>query len=259
MADHVDKHLMRRHGLSKDGDLFKAVHAQADFSGNMTLPWGEVYEKKEGLTQSFAPIQELTTFVSTANDATFSAEWATRLNARDYEDWWIFNSLILGTDSAGKNAYHYRDPATSGPWRYIPWDLDASFGQNFDTTRTSATLRHTFTAQNRLFARMLADSDIARPLRERYRSALRNELGLEGVMALIDRYEAEIGPAARRDWNVWDDTYLTFGRDEPGSWGVGNFPNWGTRTDYTSHDEKRAYLRTWIRTRWTSFLADGVP
>ncbi len=246
VADHVDKHLMQRHGLDKEGDLFKAVDTDANFSrlGADGVPKSHLalgYAKKEGLPLSGKgasdAIAALTGFVADASGATFRAGWGERLETRDYEDWWILTTLILGTDSASKNAYHYRDPKGPGRFRFIPWDLDATFGQRWSTHRLPADRLEDFTADNLLFARMLEDPAIAGPVRERYRALLRGELRAEAVLALLDAYAAEIRPVALRDEARWMQHYRAFER-------------WNTRTDFTTHTQEVEYLRAWIRERW---------
>src|SRR5688572_23710429 len=132
------------------------------------------------------------------------------MNTRDYEDWWIFNTLILGTDSSAKNAYHYQVREPRRPFRFIPWDLDASFGQGWDTRRQSATELDDYSSDNLLFARMLQDPAIAGPMRERYRQLLRGPLAKAEVLRLIDEYAHELGAAALRDEARWGEQYRTF-------------------------------------------------
>ncbi|XXF76842.1 CotH kinase family protein [Myxococcaceae bacterium GXIMD 01537] len=247
VADHVGKHLLRRNGLSADGELFKAVDGNANFSRTAVdgLPKDSLadgFEKKEGLPLSghgayAAPIA-LTAFVADASDGTFRAGWGSRVETRDYEDWWIFNTLILGADTSAKNAYHYRDTPAQGRWRFIPWDLDATFGQGWNTKRHAFDELPDFTWENRLFRRMLADPAIAGPMRERYRALLREELSAEEVLALLEECAEEIRPAALRDEARWGATYR-------------NFERWDWRKDFTTHDKEIDYLREWIRKRWT--------
>lgn len=266
VADHVDKRLMAAHGISKDADLFKAVDNDANFSrwrkSGEPKPYLQLgLEKKEGTPKENAPhafdtLNELIAFVSDSDAASFRAGFPLRMKASEYEDWWIFNTLILGMDSQGKNAYHAHDPATGGPWRYIPWDLDASFGQNFDTTRTSPTARPTFAEDNRLFQRMLDEPTIAGPMRERYRKLLREELKLETALSLIEGYVRETAPVARRDWAKWGARYKTFGTEASG--GSGNFPNWDDRQDFNEYEQEVEYVRQWVRTRWPA-LQEQLP
>lgn len=242
VADHVSKQLFKRHGLNPDGDLFKAVDADANFSlldaeGAAKSHLAQGYEKKEGLINTSAPIVDITAWVADTGGASFREGWESRMVTRDYEDWWIFNTLILGADSSAKNAYHYRDTPGNGRWRYIPWDLDASFGQGWDTKRYSSDARPNYSEDNLLFARMLADPAIAGPMRARYQALLKNELSAEVVLGMLEAYEKEIRPSALRDEARWGKQYREFVR-------------WNYRTDYTTHDEEVEYLRRWIAERW---------
>ncbi len=266
VADHVDKRLMAAHGLSKDADLFKAVDNNANFSrldhaGQPKPSLDLGFEKKEGTPEegkphAFDTLNDFVAFVADSDAAAFRTGFPQRAKVSDYEDWWIFNTLILGTDSQGKNAYHAYDPATGGPWRFIPWDLDASLGQNFDTTRSSPTARLTFEADNLLFKRMLAEPAIAGPMRERYRKLLREELKLETALSLIDGYVKETAPAAKRDWAKWGPKYKTFGTEASG--GAGNFPDWDDRQDFNEYEGEVEYVRQWVKTRWPA-LQERLP
>ncbi len=255
VADHVDDDLMERHGLPKTGDLFKATEADANFSrtskngaAKASLQVG--FEKQEGTPKdgqagAYDTLNALTAFVADSDEATFAAKRAEWLHPNDYEDWWIFNTAILGTDSAAKNAYHYFDPATRAPWRFIPWDLDASFGQLWDTRRIDSGALPNFTTDNRLFAHLLATPQLSTPLRERYRTMLGGALGKQQVLALIDGYARELRIPAARDEARWRAQYLAFER-------------WGDRTDFTTHEQEVAYLREWVEARW-SLLERRLP
>ncbi|ATB35359.1 lipoprotein [Cystobacter fuscus] len=247
VADHVDDDLMERHGLSKDGDLFKSEEADANFSrvtksgvAKTELQAGLVKKEgkpKDGWVGAYDTVNALTAFMADADAETFVARRGEWLHPLDYEDWWIFNTAILGTDSSAKNAYHYFDPVSRAPWRFIPWDLDASFGQLWDTRRIDAGALPDFTGDNRIFALMLADPRVATPLRERYRSLLHGPLSKQRVLALIDGYARELSIPAARDEARWREQYLTFTR-------------WADRTDFTTHAEEVAYLRQWVEERW---------
>lgn len=246
-ADLVNDDLMKQHGLSKEGDLFKAVEADANFSrldknGAPKDPLQLGFEKKEGAPKdgwvgAYDTLNALTAFISDADRETFRSQWGSRLNTQDYEDWWIFNTAILGTDSGGKNAYHYFDPATRAPWRFIPWDLDASFGQDWDTRRTGSTTLMDFSNVNHLFARMLAEPGISTPMRERYRQMLHGPLARAEVLKLVDGYEREIHAVALRDEARWLQQYRSFER-------------WSDRSDFTTHAQEVDYIRRWVDERW---------
>jgi hypothetical protein len=259
-SDHLDKRLMEGNGIDKDADLFKAVDADANFSrltrnGAAKANLHVGFEKPEGTPQdgwtgAYDTLDAFVAWVADSDAQAFRQGFGTKLKARDYEDWWIFNTLILGNDSQAKNAYHAYDPKTGGPWRFMPWDLDASFGQQYDTSRSSPTARPTYAADNLLFQKMLADPSIAGPMRERYLKALGHEVSDATVQAMIDGYVRELGPNAARDEARWGAAYRDFAK--PDTVGYGNFPDWHLRQDFNSHAQEVEYIRQWVHARWSA-------
>lgn len=253
-ADHVNSGMLAAQGLDMEGELFKAVSHEANFSrhtseGSLKSSPAVGFEKKAGHPRrwpgAYGSILALTEFVADVDAETFRAERGAWLETRDYEDWWIFATLVHANDSVAKNAYHYRTPGAAGTWRFLPWDLDASFGQEWNTFRSAPEIVFDFADRNHLFARMLADPAIAEPMRERYRALLRGVLSMEEVLGQLDRYARELAAAARRDEAHWGRAYRDFWR-------------WRSRTDFTPHGEELEYLRQWIRARWHS-LEQQLP
>jgi CotH kinase protein len=254
-SDHIDSDLMKRSGLNKQGNLYKAVDKDANFSldrreGDPKRSLAEGYEKKAGFPEegepgAFDDLEVLTEFVGSAPRATFRDQIRQYVHLRDYENWWILMTLILGYDSVSKNAYHYHDP-NGGPFRFIPWDLDATLGQAWDTRRSPPRARPDFTVYNHLFARMLEEPAIADPLRERYLALLTGPLAREEVLALVDELAAGIRPVALRDERRWGETHRSYSL-------------WDDRDDFLSHPDEIAYLRAWIAERWDSLLNEGLP
>ncbi|EYF05106.1 CotH kinase family protein [Chondromyces apiculatus] len=248
VADHPDKDFMEAHGYSEDGNLYKAIDHDANFD-RISIQYGgekstlhDGYEKKEGLPLegepgAFADLEALVDFVATSDSATFTSGIASRIDQRDYEDWWIFVTFILGSDSAGKNSYHYRDPTTDGVFRYMPWDFNDSFGQTWQTARASASTFRDYTDMNRLFERFLEEPTLGPALRARYADVLRTIYTEEAIQALVTGYIDRIDASARRDEHRWGEAYRTYG-------------DWSFRTDFTTYDEELAYLRAWLTERW---------
>lgn len=253
-ADHVDTDLVRRHGLSKQGNLFKAVSYDANFSlldryGQPKTTLHQGLEKKDGLPVDGAPgayadIEELTQFVATSSPEQFGPGLAARVNQREYQDWWIFVTLLLAADGGGKNAYHYHDPL-GGPFRYVPWDLDAVLGQDWRTARTSPTSRLNFFSRNELFRRMMADPLLATAVRERYRQLLSGALAAPSVLSLLDQLSEQVRPSALRDEERWSAAYR-------------GYSLWSERTDFTTFEEELLYLRRWVETRWPALEANPL-
>ena len=246
VTDHINRHFLDDRGLDPDGDLFKAVGGDANFSrldatGLQKVKLRQGYEKKVGEPEdgdeAYRTIDALTAFVSDASAEQFVAERDAWLEARDYEDWWILSNLAYTKDSVAKNAYHYRARGPGARFRFIPWDLDASFGQNWNTLRLAPEDLYPFTQENLLFARMLGDPAIADPLRERYRTLLQGPLHRDVVLGLIDGYARQLGPAALKDEARWGGEYKVF-------------PRWSGRTDMNDFTGEVAYLRAWVDSRW---------
>jgi spore coat protein H len=245
LTDHVDKHRFAAAGLAETGDVYKSINHDANFDlrqydGDPKLTLHDGYTKKDGLPEegqpgAFNAIDDLVDFVARRDDATFAAEVATRIHVPDFRDWYVFATYVLGSDSGGKNAYLYHDPA-GGPWRYAPWDWNHSFGQAWETSRTGSDDWDGFTNKNRLFVRLLADPALGPTVAARYRELLAGPLGEGEVVALYDRLVAETAAVAARDWRAWRDAYRGFER-------------WSDRRDLTEHPDEVAYVRTWLSER----------
>jgi spore coat protein H len=246
VMDHIDRDYLSAHGLDPGGDLFKAVGGDANFSrfdsmGGQKKKLHQGYEKKAGKPEdgdeAYRTIDALTAFVADATPEQFLAERGDWVDVSDYEDWWILSTLMSAKDSVAKNAYHFRARGTGARFRYIPWDLDTSFGQDWNTTRLHAEDLDPYTRENRVFSRMLEDPAIAGPLRERYRALLQGPLSRDVVLGLIDGYVRELEPAALKDEARWGKEYKSF-------------RSWSWRTDFNDFEGEVAYLRAWVDTRW---------
>ena len=245
VSDFINDDLMEASGLAREGDVYKAINHNAnfrlvDYQGMPKNTLHDGYEKTEGTPVqgqpgAFASMDELVSFVATSDDIQFAAEIGQRVELTDYMAWWHLATFSTASDSAGKNSYHYRDPAqVDGLFHVAPWDFNHSFGQAWTTHRVSATNLQTYEGRNYLFERLLADSGHGQVMRGQYALALtEGALAVGQVLATIDEYIAEIDRSARRDWGKWEGAYRSFGR-------------WQDRTDFTSYEEEVSYVREWI-------------
>ena len=252
VSDHVDRHFAEDQGLAESGNLYKARTHDANFRLTKAFsddPKGNPHEgltKEEGLPQNGEPgayddLDDLITWTANSSQQAFAAEVDARIDRRDYEDWWIFVTLIMGDDSAGKNAYHYHDP-NGGPWRYAPWDFNDSFGQTWQTARKGFDAHPDgYVWANELFARLLDDPGFGPALRARYAAALTDIYDVERVQDRVDELALEVVDSAHRDEELWAGQYQSYG-------------GWNWRTDFVDHDQEMQYLRQWISDRW-SFVA----
>jgi spore coat protein H len=252
ISDHVDDDLVADHGLWKDGNLYKARLHDANFAlttrnGNPKNELHQGYTKEEGTPahgapDAYADLDELIEWVATSSDEEFVKSFDQRLSRSDFEAWWIFVSLIQADDSAGKNSYLYHDPRPESEtplWRYVPWDFNASFGQDWRARHVGAgALPEDYQSRNRLFERMLANSELREPLLARYERLLQGNLQLDDVLELVDRWGSQLEHAASRDQQLWGAAIEAYR-------GGGGQP--------AAPEQEVAYLRAWISERW-SFL-----
>jgi hypothetical protein len=127
------------------GELYKAV----DWTNatRILAPLGEVpapsaphydgWELKHpepGDGIGWGPLHELLSFATRSSDAQFIREASEWFHLDNLIDYFIFVNATTLIDNTGKNSYlaRYREEE---PYFYVPWDLDASFGNRYDATR----------------------------------------------------------------------------------------------------------------------------
>jgi len=245
LTDHVDDELFAAHGLPEAGNVYKSYNHDANFTllrhnGSAKATLHDGYDKKAGLPidgdpGAFDDLDALVSFVATSSDATFAAELPDRVALDDFRDWYVFATYTLAGDSGGKNAYLYHDPLT-GPWRYVPWDLNFSFGQDWQTYRLGSDELDDFQSLNRMFVRMNADPVLGAALDARYRELLDGPLSTASVLARYEVMVTETEAVARRDWRRWETAYRAY-------------PGWSDRTDFLDYDAEVDYVRTWLTER----------
>jgi hypothetical protein len=243
VADHIDEDLLVAQGRAAGGTLYKAVSHDANFFGLEQIQ--TAFELKEGAPAadgSFADLADLITFLRSGSGADAHA-LAERIDLDSYRAWLVLVTAILATDTLAKNAYHHRDPR-DGLWRTVLWDFNASFGQDWDTTRfgTNVDPLSLATASNLIFSRLVNTPGLAEGTRESYRALLAGPLSREVVLGLVADYARELAPAVPRDEQRWGQEHRAF-------------PRWAARTDFKDFDAEVAYVRRWIETRWTALAA----
>lgn len=244
-SDHIDSDLMAAHGLPEAGNLYKATNHDANFRletlrGDPKTTPHQGYEKKSGLPEAGQPgafddLDQLVQFVATSSDGEFAADLARHIDIDDYMSWLVLVSFTSAGDSGGKNSYHYHHTGTL--WKAIPWDFNGSFGQAWNTRRTSVESVDYFEWTNEIFTRMRADPAMAEILSRRFRSALDGPFAADAWNGRIDAYLDELpDPVIARDQARWGELMLTF---DP----------WSDREDLTTPAEEIDYIRTWLTER----------
>lgn len=245
VTDHIDGDLMEHNGLWRDGNLYKGKSSNANF--RLVDKYGQPkkdiiygFDKKEGIpehgTGAHADLEALIRFVATADEATIERELGMHIDLRDYMDWMIMVSFMVGRDSGANNAYHYQqDPGS--PWRVVMWDFNATFGQDYITKRVSSDKTDFYEDDNQIFEHFVAIPAFADQVAARFRMALDGALAVPRLHALIDEVLVDIRGVVPRDQARWREAYESF-------------ELWDDRDDFTTHEEEIEYLRTWLADRW---------
>ncbi|HJN77480.1 MAG TPA: CotH kinase family protein [Myxococcota bacterium] len=235
--DKVDDEFVDHAGLDRDGNLYKAISHDANFSrvsayGGNKSDLAAGYEQKEG-PSAFDDLRQLVAFTGDSDADTMMAEAEGWIDVEEFMDWFLLVYVSVSEDSAGKNSYLYNDPA-DWTFRYVPWDFNHSWGQNWYTARVSAQNENAYTSTNRVFWAIQQ----SRPddLLERWVQLREGPLSLEAQLSTVESYWELVDPSAERDWIKWESAHKSH-------W-------WGAyRSDWTSYEEEKDYLRQWLTDR----------
>lgn len=251
--DRIDDEFLEQSGFDRRANLYKAVHGDANFAltdadGLAKTSLHQGYEKKEGEDDGFGDLDALVAFTGAAAPAELVA--GDGLVLEEFMDWFLLVHYTAAEDSTSKNAYLYH-PLEGGPFRYVPWDFNASWGQNWRTYRVGADFDDPFTGENRVFWAMQEDA-ATRDAMEARLSRMRADgpFALAWQIATLDAYYALIDRSAGRDWDTWGARY-------------GEYSGWEEhrtgRDDWTDYEGERAYVYQWVRDRaaWFDALQPG--
>ncbi len=119
---------LERVGLDPDGALYKVT-------GNNGLVSLSGIEKKTRLDEDFSDVQELIDGISPSRPQADRAQYLyDNVDIPSVINYIAGMSIIHNNDHVHKNNYLYRDTNGTGEWRFLPWDLDLSFGKNGAST-----------------------------------------------------------------------------------------------------------------------------
>ena len=204
------------------GELYKAVDwtgatllasqpalpaaGKAEYAG-----WELKYPDTEDVID-WTRLHDLLGFVTTTDETAFAAEAANRFELDNIIDYFLFVNIAGLTDNTGKNTYLARYQQRE-PYFYVPWDLDAAFGNTYNGTRLTSTR---FWVGNNLLTRLTDENPEAFTARlcDRYQQLRRTLLGtteLQDRLTTAHRYLSDNGVYAREQL-VWPN--VSYGADE---------------------------------------------
>jgi hypothetical protein len=242
--DRPDDEFIRHMGLDDSGNLYKAVNHDAsfysyDYYGNPKGDLAAGYVKKEGLPEEdYEDLRDFVSFTANSNASELSTNLQDWAPAGEFMDWFLLVYYSLSEDSAGKNSYLYHNPE-SDLWRYIPWDFNHAWGQNWYTLRTDTNFLNDYYSRNRIFWAFQTDGAGADRLWGRY-TQMRADgpLHPDWITGQLDGYYAKIQPSAEKDWEQWGRDYETYGY-----WSSARSGTW------QDFEGEKDYLYDWVQER----------
>jgi hypothetical protein len=135
--------------------------------------WGNLYDLKD--------------FVINSNDQVFKSQYAARFDENSALDYLLFINIARANDNRGKNMYVARY-TTNSRYFYVPWDLDATFGMQWDGQRDST---NDWIIGNAFVFRLMEDCDdgsFAYKLKQRWNTLKATTLSHEHIMKKFEKY-----------------------------------------------------------------------
>jgi len=138
---------LEKHTFQSGGELYKgyAQDIGVTFTGvddfdNDSLTWSGYEAKYPNIIGevSWRNLYNLVDFVVNSTHSSFNNEISSIMDLDNIIDYYIFLNLIYAADNIGNNIYTCRYNSSS-LYFFIPWDLDGTFGNNWNGERTNIT------------------------------------------------------------------------------------------------------------------------
>ena len=168
-----------------------------------------VYPNEAESSYDWSHLYSFTNFVMNASDNVFYAQYSAQFDKGNAIDYYLFINALQAMDNMGRNLFLARYKKT-GPYFYLPWDLDAVWGLDTDGKPTNNA---NGLMSNGFYDRLIQDctnNGFVASAQTRY-NALRNTvLTKEHIMQLVqNQYNALFENGAYdREHEAWPDFTL---------------------------------------------------
>lgn len=208
LVEEAQSEYLERVGLDPDGALYKM--------GNSFNSTTFEVEKKTRKGEDSSDLQALidSAWLSTNQGQIWVAD---NLDLASWANYFAIQTLIGNRDYGQKNHYLYRDTNLTEQWSILPWDMDLSFGHQwnpsenyFDDDLIWNDGLYVYMGGNHLMDRLIAYPQFTQMYTRRLRSLIDEFYGPVGqniassdVVQRISDLMAEIGADATIDRNIW--------------------------------------------------------
>ena len=132
----------RRGELFKAGFWSEATQWEAAPAYDNAAPaydqWEQKFPDPDDFGNDYAGLHAALTHAAGTGDSAFVAQLTRYFDLDNLVDYFIWINVTTGRDNRGTNTYAARN-AADGPWAIIPWDMDATFGSEWNGTYTPNT------------------------------------------------------------------------------------------------------------------------
>jgi hypothetical protein len=138
LMENGDENFLRRNGRDPRGALYKMYNTFTAI-GNTTIGTDPNAEKKTRREEGNADLVALFVGISTNNLNVRTNYMYDNMNISEVINKTAARNLIADIDCCHKNYYFYKDSEGTGEWEAMPWDIDLSFGRNWQGADNPST------------------------------------------------------------------------------------------------------------------------
>lgn len=172
-----------------------------DYDNDSPLWSGYEYKHPKEKTD-WSNLHSLIDFALNSDQDQFSNQYATKFDAENLIDYFIFLNVLRATDNTGKNI-HLAKYDKNEKYFYVPWDLDGVFGTIWDGSNENVVDDLLF---NGLYQRLWTDVKFRSDLANRWTALRQDIITKEHLTGMIstNRMALQQNLAYEREQIVWD-------------------------------------------------------
>ena len=174
---------------------------------------------EDGEPVDWSPLLQIMDFLTNSSASELRRELPQRIDLDVWRDYFLFIELLLAEDNDCKNqcVYFYDATNSSSLFGIAPWDLDHSWGRDYQGNALEANKN--FLLYNRVHTCLRTYYGSYNYVKERYQELRTNELRTDSLKARFQRVfqlyrENQVDEREELRWNGQDDIVLDFDAEE---------------------------------------------
>jgi hypothetical protein len=209
LLERVDRALLQLTPFNSNAPSHACIYKVEDHTGHFAQPGHPGYEQRfpdPQVKEYWKPLDELAEFASKSSDADFldaQKGIASRLDLDSAIDFQLLVLLTSNMDGIDKNFIIARDvakPNAPAPrFFFVPWDYDATFGRNWESSRVGTNEWQT----SFIFERLHKSADYRKKFAARWKELRAKQFSIAAIHKMIDDNSRALGDAAERNQTRW--------------------------------------------------------